>query len=206
LARWWSWSTRAAGRDLPDRDARLVPLSELWPPVFVSAALVVSASYVLHRVLNYHLRDYDRLANEADVIEALERLGVPPGNYPMPLPTTSREMMGPAFMVRRARGPIWLNVMRPFSMRMVLLEWFAYALVVGVFTAHVTGQALGPRAAPREVARFAGTIAFGGHSLALWQRSIWYQTKWSRTLRSTFDGLVYGILTGLAFAALWPET
>lgn len=156
-------------------------------------------------MLSYHLRDYDRLANEEEVMEALERLGVPPGNYPMPLPTTSREMMGPAFMARRARGPIWLNVMRPFPMRIVLVEWFAYALMAGVFTAYLTGQAFDAGAEPGEVARFAGMVAFGGHSLALWQRSIWYQTKWSRTLRSTFDGLVYGVLTGLTFAWLWPE-
>ena len=182
----------------------MIPLYELWPPVLVSAALVVTASYVLHRVLNYHLRDYDRLVNEAQVIEALERLEVPPGNYPMPLPTTRREMMSPAFMARRERGPIWLNMMRPFSMRIVLAEWFVYALAVGAFTAYLTSQAFDAGAGSGEVARFAGMTAFGGHSLALWQRSIWYQTKWSRTLRSTFDGLVYGGLTGFAFGGLWP--
>jgi hypothetical protein len=182
----------------------LIPLYELWLPILVSAALVVSMSYVLHRVLSYHLRDYDRLANEEEVLEALERLGVPPGNYPMPLPTTRREMISPAFMTKRERGPIWLNVMKPFSLRKVLAQWFAYALMAGLFTAYLTAQALDPGADPGEVARFAGMTAFVGHSLALWQRSIWYQTKWSRTVRSTFDGLIYGALTGLTFAWLWP--
>jgi hypothetical protein len=177
----------------------------LWLPVVVSAALVVSVSYVLHRLLNYHLRDYDRLPNEAAVLEAIDRLRVPPGNYPMPLPATRREMMSPAFLSRRERGPVWLNVMRPFSVRTVLLEWFAYALAAGVLTAYLTASAHDAGADPREVGRFAGTTAFVGHSLALWQRSIWYQTKWSRTLRSTFDGLVYGALTGLTFGWLWPE-
>lgn len=182
----------------------MIPLYELWLPVLVSAALVVSTSYVLHRVLNYHLRDYDRLPNEAAVIEALERLSVPPGNYPMPLPRTRKEMIGPAFVTKRERGPIWLNVMKPFSMRKVVVEWFAYALMVGTFTAYLTAQALDAGAEPVQVARFSGMVAFVGHTLALWQRSIWYQTKWSRTLRSTFDGLVYGVLTGLTFAWLWP--
>ena len=182
----------------------MIPLYELWLPVLVSATLVVSTSYVLHRLLNYHLRDYDRLANEAEVIDALERLGVPPGNYPMPLPTTRREMVSPAFMTKRERGPIWLNVMTPFSMRKVMVEWFAYALVAGILTAFLTARALDAGAEQGEVALFAGMTAFVGHSLALWQRSIWYQTKWSRTLRSTFDGLVYGTLTGLTFAWLWP--
>lgn len=184
----------------------MIPLYELWAPVLVSAVLVVSMSYVLHRVLNYHLRDYDRLANEEEVLAALERLGVPPGNYPMPLPATRREMMSPAFMAKRERGPVWLNVMKPFSLRKVMVEWFAYALMAGLFTAYLTAQALDAGAGSGEVARFAGMTAFVGHSLALWQRSIWYQTKWSRTLRSTFDGLVYGVLTGLTFAWLWPAT
>jgi hypothetical protein len=68
----------------------------------------------------------------------------------------------------------------------------------------LTAQAFDAGAEPGAVAPFAGMTAFVGHSLALWQRSIWYQTKWSRTLRSTFDGLVYGVLTGLSFAWLWP--
>lgn len=112
--------------------------------------------------------------------------------------------MGPAFMTKRERGPIWLNVMKPFSLRRVVVQWFAYAVMVGVFAAYLTGEALGPGAEPVRVVRFAGTTAFVGHSLALWQRSIWYQTKWSRTLRSTLDGLVYGVLTGLTFVWLWP--
>ena len=183
----------------------MIPLYALWLPVLLSAALVVSMSYLLHRLLNYHLRDYDRLANEEEILEALDRLGVPPGNYPMPLPATRREMMSPAFIAKRERGPIWLNVMRPFSLRTVLLQWFAYALAAGVLTAVLTASAHDAGTDPGEVARFAGMIAFTGHSLALWQRSIWYQTKWSRTLRSTFDGLVYGVLTGATFGWLWPE-
>lgn len=183
-----------------------MPVYDLWPAVLLSAVLVVSTSFVLHRVLNYHLRDYDRLDNEGEFLEALERLGVPPGNYPMPLPKTRREMTSPPFMTRRERGPVWLNVMRPFSLRKVTAQWFAYALVAGLLTAYLTTQAFGRDANPVEVGRFSGMIASVGHSLALWQRSIWYQTKWSRTLRSTFDGIVYGALTGLSFAWFWPET
>jgi hypothetical protein len=96
--------------------------------------------------------------------------------------------------------------MRPFSLRKVTAQWFAYALVAGLLTAYLTTQAFGRDANPVEVGRFSGMIASVGHSLALWQRSIWYQTKWSRTLRSTFDGIVYGALTGLSFAWFWPET
>jgi hypothetical protein len=48
------------------------------------------------------------------------------------------------------------------------------------------------------------TVAFAGYALALWQYSIWYGRAWSVTIRSTIDGLIYGLLTGAAFGWLWP--
>ena len=166
---------------------------------------MVTTSYVLHGLLNYHLRDYDRIPNEDAFVEAVERLGIPPGNYPVPLPRSRKERMGPPFMRKRERGPIWLNIMTPFSMRRVVLQWFVYSLAVGIFAALLAGRALAPGAEFSEVVLFAGLAAFGAHSFALWQRSVWYRTKWSRTVRSTFDGLVYGLETGAIFGWLWPD-
>lgn len=39
---------------------------------------------------------------------------------------------------------------------------------------------------------------------SLAQNSIWYSRKWSSTLKSMFDGLVYGLLTAGVFGWLWP--
>jgi hypothetical protein len=44
-----------------------------------------------------------------------------------------------------------------------------------------------------------------GYAVGLWQMSIWYRRSWVVTLKSTIDGIVYGALTGLAFAWLWPR-
>ena len=41
--------------------------------------------------------------------------------------------------------------------------------------------------------------------LALWHDSIWYKRKWSTTIKSTIDGLIYGLLTGGTFGWLWPN-
>lgn len=52
--------------------------------------------------------------------------------------------------------------------------------------------------------RFAGTTAFVGYSLALWQNTIWFKRSWIVTLKANVDGLVYGLLTGGTFGWLWP--
>jgi hypothetical protein len=105
------------------------------------------------------------------------------------------------------RGPVaFLTVIEsgPPSMGKQLLQWFLYCIVVGLFAAYVAGRALAPGAEYLAVFRFAGTTAFVGYALALWQNSIWYRRAWSITLKSTFDGLVYAFLTAGVFGWLWP--
>jgi hypothetical protein len=86
-----------------------------------------------------------------------------------------------------------------------LVNWFFYAVVVGVFAAYVASRAAPAGAPYLQVFRFVGTTAFVGYSLALWQFSIWYRRDWSTTLRSTVDGLVYALLTAGMFGWLWPR-
>jgi hypothetical protein len=40
--------------------------------------------------------------------------------------------------------------------------------------------------------------------MALMQRSIWFAQRWSVTLKSMFDGLVYALVTAGTFGWLWP--
>jgi hypothetical protein len=93
----------------------------------------------------------------------------------------------------------------PMSMRNQLINWFIYAIVVGVFAAYVAGRALGPGARYLSVFRFAGVTAFAGYALALWQMSIWYRRSWLTTIKSTVDGVIYALLTAGVFGWLWPH-
>jgi len=56
-----------------------------------------------------------------------------------------------------------------------------------------------------QVFRLAGTVAFIGYALALWQMSIWYRRQWRTTIVSTIDGLIYAGLTAGTFGWLWPR-
>jgi len=84
------------------------------------------------------------------------------------------------------------------------VQWFVYCIVVSIFGAYVTGLALPSGAGYMAVFRVASTSIFMGYALALAQGSIWYKRSWGYTLRSMFDGLVYGLLSAGFFGWLWP--
>jgi hypothetical protein len=183
----------------------MVPIMSLWAPILLSAVLVFVASAIIHMVLRYHRSDFRKVPSEDAVMEALRRIGVPPGSYMFPHAGSMAGMKDPAFQEKWKQGPIAvLTVMKDASMAKNLAQWFVYCVVVGVFAAYIAGRALGPGAEYMSVFRFASATAFIGHGLALWHYSIWYKIPWSTTLKSTFDSLIYGLLTGGAFGWLWP--
>jgi hypothetical protein len=186
----------------------MVPVMSLVIPIVLSAVLVFVASSIIHMVLRYHRRDYKRLPKEDEVQDTLRRFNIPPGDYILPCPGSANAMKDPAFIEKYKKGPVvFMTVIPggPPAMGKQLALWFLYAVVVGIFAAYVAGRALGPGAPYLEVFRFAGCTAFTAYSLALFQNSIWYRRNWGTTLRSAFDGLVYGLLTGGAFGWLWPR-
>jgi hypothetical protein len=86
-----------------------------------------------------------------------------------------------------------------------LAMWFVYCVIVALFAGYIAGQALVPGAEYNEVFQFTGATAFAGFSLGLLQGSIWYKRKWSSTIKSMFDGLIYSLLTAGTFGWLWPS-
>lgn len=185
----------------------MVPLVSLWLPILVAAILVFFASYLIHMVLGYHRTDYRKVPSEDATMDALRPFNLAPGDYHMPSPGSPAAMRNPEFLAKMKKGPVVvMTVFPPGDVRMGsrLAAWFAFCLVVGLFAAYLTSRALPPGAPYLEVFRFAGTMAFVGYAVALWENTIWYNRAWTTTLKSTFDGLVYGLLTGGAFGWLWP--
>jgi hypothetical protein len=86
----------------------MVPLLSLWLPIPVSAVFVVVASSFLHIVLPIHRSDYRRLPSEDEVMEALRKFQIPPGDYlafcTLGLPTAQRRSPGPERTLRTGRA------------------------------------------------------------------------------------------------------
>jgi hypothetical protein len=186
----------------------MVALTSLWAPILLGGVLVFVVSSIIHMVLPYHRTDFATLPAEDDVMEALRRFKIPPGDYLVPCAGTPDRMRSPEFQEKMKRGPVAMMTMMesgPPSMGKPLMWWFVYTLVVGLFAGYVASRALPAGAAYMEVFRFTGTVAFAGYSLALWQNVIWYKRSVSATAKSTLDGLVYALLTAGAFGWLWPR-
>jgi hypothetical protein len=186
----------------------ILPVTTLWLPILLASVLVFVVSAIIHMFLPYHRNDFSRVPGQAAVMDALRPFDIPPGDYVLPHADGPEELRSAAFQAKVAQGPTWfVTAVSPgtfLSMGPQFVQWFAYTLLVGVVSAYLAGRMLGPGADYLDVFRITGTVAFASYSMALMQNSIWYQQRWSTTLKSMFDGLVYAALTGGVFGWLWP--
>lgn len=185
----------------------MVSVMSLWLPILLSAVIVFVVSSIIHMVLPYHRTDFKKVPAEDEVMEALRKVGIPPGDYVIPHAVSPEALKAPEYIEKTKKGPVaFFTIMEsgPPSMGKSLVLWFLYCIAVGFFAAYIAGRALAPGVDYLAVFRFVGCTAFVGYALALWQNSIWYKRAWSTTLKQTFDGLVYALLTAGTFGWLWP--
>jgi hypothetical protein len=185
----------------------MVPVTTLWLPVLVSAVIVFFASFILHMVLPLHRNDWRKLAAEDEVMSALRKFNLSPGDYAMPCGSPSA-MKDPAFKEKMNRGPVAFFTVLPagqFTMGSNLAQWFVFNVVVSIFAGYLAGAALPRGAEYLEVFRFAGTTAFTAYVLGFVPQSIWYKRAWSTQLKNCVDGLAYALLTAGVFGWLWPR-
>ncbi len=185
----------------------MVSIISLWLPILLSAVFVFIASSVIHMVLTYHYKDFKSVPEEDKLLDAMRALNLPAGEYLVPCARSPQERKSPEFQEKMKKGPallltVWESGMG--SMGINLAQWFVYSVIVGIFAAYVAGRALGPGAHYLTVFRFAGATAFMCYTVAQWQESIWFKRSWGRTVRATFDGLVFALLTAGTFGWLWP--
>ena len=186
----------------------MVSVLSLWLPIVVSAVFVFVLSSVIHMMLRYHVSDYRKLPDEEAFADAVRRLNIPAGLYMLPYTASMKERNTPQFQEKVKKGPwailtLWDG--GKTSMATNLIQWFIYCVIVGVFAAYVAGRALGPGAPYLAVFRFAGVTAFACYAIAGWQESIWFRRPWATTLKNTFDGLVYALVTAGTFGWMWPQ-
>ncbi len=183
-------------------------MTALWLPILLSAVFVFVVSSVIHMVLPWHKNDFAKLPNEDAFRASVGPLNIPPGDYLVPRGGSMEEMKTPEFRKKFEDGPVVVMTVRPrgqWGMGRNLAQWFIYLLVVGVFSAYISGRALGQGSSYLQVFRFAGATAFMCHSVALWQMSIWWGRAWRTTILGAVDALVYAGVTAGTFGWLWPR-
>jgi hypothetical protein len=185
----------------------MVPLTALWLPILLSAVIVFVASSIMHMLLPYHRSDYQRLPDEDKMLAALRAAGVKRGLYIFPF-CTHKEMKLPAVIEKYKQGPVGMMTVLPngpIVMPKFLAMWFVYCLIIGYFTAYLTGRTVAPGTPYLAVFRVAGTAAFLAYGLGHLSNGIWKGQPWNVTIKEVIDGLVYGLLTAGTFGWLWPR-
>src|SRR5208337_4169009 len=192
---------------LHPRRVRMVPLTALWMPIVLSAVIVFVASSIMHMLLKYHQNDCQRLPDEDKLLAALRAAGLGRGLYMFPY-GSHKEMKSPAMLEKYKQGPVGLMTVFPTglpAMPKFMGMWFVYCLVIGFFTAYLTGHTVAPGANYLVVFRVAGTAAFMAYGLGNLSNGIWKGQPWSMTIKEMIDGLVFGLLTAGTFGWLWPR-
>jgi len=186
----------------------MTSLLALWLPILLSALIVFVASSVIHMTPLWHKSDFPKMPREAEVLDALRPLAIPPGDYFNPRASGMTEMKTPEFKEKLRQGPVAVMTVMPnglINMNRSLTQWFLFLIVVSVFVALVTCRTLPIGTPYPRVFKVAGTVAFMAYALALCELSIWYRRSWSLTLKAAFDGLIYAGLTAGTFGWLWPR-
>ncbi|MBI3790281.1 MAG: hypothetical protein HY275_05325 [Gemmatimonadetes bacterium] len=186
----------------------MVGLVALWMPIVVSAVFAMIALFLIHGLVGWHRADMVALPGETQVMDTLRTLGVQPGDYRFPYGTTVAEMEAPEFVQKMNTGAVGIMTIWPngeLPMGKMMGQWFAYALVVAVFAAYVTGRTLGVGAPYLTVFRVSGAVTFCCYAMAHWQNWIWWGRSTRFTVTHTLDGLIYALLTGGTFGWLWPR-
>jgi hypothetical protein len=186
----------------------MTPVISLWLPILVSSVFVFIVSSVIHMAPLWHRTDFPKMPDEEGVRDALRPLAIPPGEYMVPRPSSGADMRSPEFLEKMEKGPVAMMTVFPngrMGMGRSLGLWFLYLIGVGLFAAFVAGRALPPGAQYRPVFKFVGVTALLAYAAALWQLWIWYRRSFSVTFKSSFDGLIYALVTAGTFGWLWPR-
>jgi len=185
----------------------MVPLTDLWLPILLSAVFVFVASSVIHMALPIHKKDFQKLPNEDQVLSAMRASGLKPGQYMFPCAGSMKEMCTPEMLAKLNQGPVGnMNVLPngPINMGKSLVQWFLLSLAISACAAYVAGLGLPAGADSMLVFRVTSAAALLGYAVTHATDSIWKGLAWGVTAKFFFDGLVYALATGAAFAWSWP--
>jgi hypothetical protein len=183
----------------------MVPLTELWLPVVLSAVAVFILSSFVWMVFPWHRKDFQALPDEGAARSALR--GARPGLYTVPNAADRAEAQSADHKKKMEEGPVAFVVMLPNgdpSMSRSLVQWFVWSLVVSFTVAYVLSNSVPASYGFIRPFQVGGTIAWLAYSWAYAQEGIWFGRPWSYVAKQFLDGLLYALATGAIFGLLWP--
>jgi hypothetical protein len=161
------------------------------------------ASFLSWMVLGLHKKDWNKLANEDEVMASIKKGAPADGrSYMFPF-CTHAEMQSEAFQAKYKAGPRGtLTILPPTNMGLNLGLTFLYFLAVSAGLAYLAAMTF--RGQSPEFPRvfwFLLPAAFMTFLAAIVQHAIWFR---GRIVGHVVESAGYAVLTALVFASLWP--
>jgi hypothetical protein len=181
-------------------------LLDLWLPILVSAVVVFVASFLAWMVLPHHTADVRKLPDEPSFTAHLKGLGLEPGTYMWPNCEDPAEMRSADYKQRYQDGP-WgsMIVTNKPNFGRNLGVTFLFYIAVGIVVAYLTSEARAPGAEFLPVFQVASTVAVIAYCFGGLPHALFFGRPLRFIITETIDGLVYGLITGLIFALMWPS-
>jgi Flp pilus assembly protein TadB len=184
----------------------MISLAQLWLPILLAAVLVFAASSLVHMVIKWHAADFRGFANEEEVRTALRSAS--PGQYLVPYCSEWKDMQTPGMQQKYKDGPIGYLLLRQAGaqgMGQPLVLWFLLNLAVAVLAGYLASRTLPPGASFLAVCRVVSIVTFLAYACGGLQLAIWMGKPWRSAAKEMLDAFIYGMVSALAFAWLWPR-
>jgi hypothetical protein len=179
------------------------PLASLWLPIILSGVALFFASWAAWMLLPHHKGEWNGLPDEEGVMAALRKFNIPPGQYNFPHACSHGEMNSDDFKRRKEAGPCgFLTVFGRWpNMGLNMLCTVLFFIIANFVIGYLAGSEIPPGKNFMHIFRFVGTAGILTYGTANILNGIWFGRK---MIADIVDGIVYGLITGLIFAALWP--
>lgn len=179
--------------------------ADLWLPILLSTFGLWILSFVAWVILPHHYADKAKVGDEEGLMNYIKQAGIGPGNYFFPYCASAKEQGDKAYVERYSNGPRGtLNVYAVPNMGANMLKTILYFFVTVATIGYITHVACPPGDAATDfmkVFRVAGTIAVLTYGSSGLLNRVWFTERmWTHIV----DGIVYGLVAGLIFAAMWP--
>ena len=184
----------------------MVELTQLWIPVVAAAVFTFVMSCLIHMVFKWHAAEYKGLPDEAAARAAMRN--APPGEYIIPHCADYKDMATPEMQQKFKEGPVAKIFIRPAgapTMGPTMGQWFAFNVLVAIVAGYLASRTLPVGAGFLTVCRLVSLVtffAYGGGSVI---QGIWMGRPWPGVFKDLLDAFLYGLVSALAFAWLWPR-
>lgn len=186
----------------------MVSVEQLWLPIIASAVAVFVASSILHMVIKWHKADYKPLPNEDEVRAALRSSSKAPAQYMVPYCEDPKDFKKPEVMQRFVDGPIALIAIRKPgapAMGPFLGQWFALNLAVAILAGYIASKMVPAGASFLAICRPVSVLTFAAYATGSVTDFIWMGKPAGNMVRELVDAFIYGLVTAIVFALLWPK-